>query len=287
MWRGSAGSRTCSQGDAARSTRTTSAPSRALPGAHASSASRSRVRQSRSSSPLTATARGLDTREEGLLPSGTTGVVVVDLSLSIADEDYHACAARSGASSPRTRASASSSSPTWPTSSCRPGRLRPSCKPMLRLLIPPRLGNAGQSMDTDVPGGDADLDGSRARAWNARARQREGGLDPPRERPGDGARRRPGGRVDGRRAPPELDRAARLRARPFERRARALRRVPRPGRVRRSARPRPRRPRPRRASTTASPSSSCCSARSSSSRSPRSSASAAGSPSPPPRGVAT
>ena len=33
-------------------------------------------------------ARGLDTRERGLLPSRSTGVVVLDLSLSIADEDY-------------------------------------------------------------------------------------------------------------------------------------------------------------------------------------------------------
>ena len=36
-----------------------------------------------------ASARDLETRERGLIPSGTTGVVVVDLSLSIADEDYH------------------------------------------------------------------------------------------------------------------------------------------------------------------------------------------------------
>ena len=32
--------------------------------------------------------RGLETQERGLLPSGTTGVVVVDLSLSITDKDY-------------------------------------------------------------------------------------------------------------------------------------------------------------------------------------------------------
>jgi hypothetical protein len=35
-------------------------------------------------------ARDLDTRDPGLLPRGTTGVVVIDLSLSIADEDYAA-----------------------------------------------------------------------------------------------------------------------------------------------------------------------------------------------------
>ena len=35
-----------------------------------------------------ASASNLETRERGLLPSGTVGVVVVDLSLSIADEDY-------------------------------------------------------------------------------------------------------------------------------------------------------------------------------------------------------
>ncbi len=33
-------------------------------------------------------ARDLDTRERGLLPKGTTGVVVLDLSLSISDDDY-------------------------------------------------------------------------------------------------------------------------------------------------------------------------------------------------------
>ncbi|MCS7007975.1 MAG: vWA domain-containing protein [Thermoleophilia bacterium] len=33
-------------------------------------------------------ARDLDTRDPGLLPRGTSGVVVIDLSLSIADEDY-------------------------------------------------------------------------------------------------------------------------------------------------------------------------------------------------------
>jgi hypothetical protein len=35
-----------------------------------------------------ASARGLDVRPRGLLPSGSTGVIVLDLSLSIADEDY-------------------------------------------------------------------------------------------------------------------------------------------------------------------------------------------------------
>ncbi|MFO7571664.1 MAG: vWA domain-containing protein [Gaiellaceae bacterium] len=37
-----------------------------------------------------ANARDLDTRDPGLLPRGTTGVVVVDLSLSITDADYAA-----------------------------------------------------------------------------------------------------------------------------------------------------------------------------------------------------
>jgi hypothetical protein len=35
-----------------------------------------------------ANARNLDTRDPGLLPRGTTGVVVIDLSLSITDADY-------------------------------------------------------------------------------------------------------------------------------------------------------------------------------------------------------
>lgn len=37
-----------------------------------------------------ANARNLDTRDPGLLPRGTTGVVVIDLSLSITDADYRA-----------------------------------------------------------------------------------------------------------------------------------------------------------------------------------------------------
>jgi hypothetical protein len=37
-----------------------------------------------------ANARNLDTRDPGLLPRGTTGVVVIDLSLSITDADYAA-----------------------------------------------------------------------------------------------------------------------------------------------------------------------------------------------------
>lgn len=37
---------------------------------------------------LVAAARGLEARDPGLLPRGTTGVVVIDLSLSVTDDDY-------------------------------------------------------------------------------------------------------------------------------------------------------------------------------------------------------
>jgi von Willebrand factor type A domain len=87
-----------------------------------------------------ATARGLDTREEGLLPSGTTGVVVIDLSLSIADEDYHALrrALRRLIAEDASIGLVVFSDVAYEL--LPPGTPASELKPMLRLLIPPRLG---------------------------------------------------------------------------------------------------------------------------------------------------
>ena len=87
-----------------------------------------------------ATARGLDTREEGLLPSGTTGVVVIDLSLSIADEDYHAVrrALRRLMAEDASIGLVVFSDIAYEL--LPPGTPASELQPMLRLLIPPRLG---------------------------------------------------------------------------------------------------------------------------------------------------
>jgi hypothetical protein len=87
-----------------------------------------------------ATARGLDTREEGLLPSGTTGVIVIDLSLSIADEDYHALrrALRRLIAEDASIGLVVFSDVAYEL--LPPGTPASELKPMLRLLIPPRLG---------------------------------------------------------------------------------------------------------------------------------------------------
>jgi hypothetical protein len=87
-----------------------------------------------------ATARGLDTREEGLLPSGTTGVVVVDLSLSIADEDYNALrrALRRLIAEDASIGLVVFSDVAYEL--LPPGTPASELQPMLRLLIPPRLG---------------------------------------------------------------------------------------------------------------------------------------------------
>lgn len=87
-----------------------------------------------------ASAQSFDTRERGLLPSGSTGIVVLDLSLSIANEDY------------RTVRSAVSrliaeDAPIGlvvfsdvPYELLPPGTPASEMRPMLRLLVPPRLG---------------------------------------------------------------------------------------------------------------------------------------------------
>ncbi len=89
-----------------------------------------------------ASARDLETREQGLIPSGTTGVVVVDLSLSIADEDYEALrrAFRRLVSENASIGLVVFSDVAYEL--LPPGTPAAELRPMLRLLIPPRLGPA-------------------------------------------------------------------------------------------------------------------------------------------------
>ena len=87
-----------------------------------------------------AAARGLDTRSEGLIARGTTGVVVVDLSLSISNEDYHAVRRAF-----RRLVGENSSIGLVVFSDIAyellpPGTPASEVRQMLRLLVPPRLG---------------------------------------------------------------------------------------------------------------------------------------------------
>jgi hypothetical protein len=87
-----------------------------------------------------ASARDLDTRSPGLIARGTTGVVVVDLSLSISNEDYHAVRRAF------RRLVAENSSIGLVVFSdiayelLPPGTPASELQQMLRLLVPPRLG---------------------------------------------------------------------------------------------------------------------------------------------------
>ncbi len=87
-----------------------------------------------------ASARDLETSQDGLLPSGSTGVVVVDLSLSIADEDYNAVRR----SFKRLIAEDASIGlvvfSDIPYELLPPGTPASELRPMLRLLVPPALG---------------------------------------------------------------------------------------------------------------------------------------------------
>lgn len=85
-------------------------------------------------------ARDLDTRERGLLPTGTVGVVVLDLSLSIVDEDYHTVRrALSTLIAEDARIGLVVFSDV-PYELLPPGTPASEMRPMLRLLVPPRLG---------------------------------------------------------------------------------------------------------------------------------------------------
>ena len=87
-----------------------------------------------------ASARHLDTRERGLLPSRSNAVVVLDLSLSITDEDYNRVRAV-------LRRLVEEDAPIGlvvfsdiPYELLPPGTPASEMRPMLRLLVPPRLG---------------------------------------------------------------------------------------------------------------------------------------------------
>jgi von Willebrand factor type A domain len=85
-------------------------------------------------------ARNLETRERGLLPTGTIGVVVVDLSLSIAEEDYfrvRSILRRLIAEDARIGLVFFSD---VPYELLPPGTPASELQPMLRLLVPPALG---------------------------------------------------------------------------------------------------------------------------------------------------
>lgn len=85
-------------------------------------------------------ARGLDAARPGLVPSGTTGVAVIDLSLSITDEDYAAVRA---AFSRLIAENASIGLVVFsdvPYELLPPGTPAAELRPMLRLLVPPKLG---------------------------------------------------------------------------------------------------------------------------------------------------
>jgi hypothetical protein len=87
-----------------------------------------------------ASASNLESRERGLLPAGTVGVVVVDLSLSISDEDYDIVR---GALRRLVEEDAPIGLVVFSDVAYEllpPGTPASEMQPMLRLLIPPELG---------------------------------------------------------------------------------------------------------------------------------------------------
>jgi hypothetical protein len=89
-----------------------------------------------------ASARELETKDRGLLPTGTVGVVVLDLSLSIADQDYHlvrSALRRLMAENARVGLVVFSD---VPYELLPPGTPASELRPMLRLLVPQELGRA-------------------------------------------------------------------------------------------------------------------------------------------------
>jgi hypothetical protein len=87
-----------------------------------------------------ASARNLETQEKALLPQGSIGVVVIDLSLSIADEDYNVVR---GALRRLIEEDARVGLVVFsdvPYELLPPGTPASEMQPMLRLLVPPRLG---------------------------------------------------------------------------------------------------------------------------------------------------
>jgi hypothetical protein len=87
-----------------------------------------------------ASASNLESRERGLLPAGSIGVVVVDLSLSIADEDYDIVR---GALRRLVEDNAPIGLVVFSDVAYEllpPGTPASEMRPMLRLLVPPELG---------------------------------------------------------------------------------------------------------------------------------------------------
>jgi von Willebrand factor type A domain len=87
-----------------------------------------------------ASASNLETREQGLLPTGTTGVVVVDLSLSIADEDYDLVRRSFRRLIEENSRIGLVVFSDVPYELLPPGTPAAEVRPMLRLLVPPELG---------------------------------------------------------------------------------------------------------------------------------------------------
>ena len=88
-----------------------------------------------------AAAQGLDSRERGILPNDTTGMVVVDLSLSIDDADYHEVRrVLNGLIDSDARIGLVVFSDVA-YELLPPGTPASHLRPMLRLLVPPALGN--------------------------------------------------------------------------------------------------------------------------------------------------
>ena len=87
-----------------------------------------------------ASARDLDTRQRGLLPNRSTSIVVVDLSLSIADEDYDRVrlVVRKLVSEDAPIGLVVFSDVSYEL--LPPGTPASEMRPMLRLLVPPELG---------------------------------------------------------------------------------------------------------------------------------------------------
>jgi von Willebrand factor type A domain len=88
-----------------------------------------------------ATARSLESQERGILPSDTTGMVVIDLSLSIDDADYNEVRrVLNGLIDSDARIGLVVFSDVA-YELLPPGTPASHLRPMLRLLVPPRLGN--------------------------------------------------------------------------------------------------------------------------------------------------
>jgi von Willebrand factor type A domain len=98
-------------------------------------------------------ARAAGAREQGLLPGGSTGVVILDVSQSISDEDY-AQERRSIAQLIADRSAVGLIVfSDVPYELLPPGTPANALRPLLRLLVPPRLGSAVTPWSTSFSAG--------------------------------------------------------------------------------------------------------------------------------------